>query len=198
MGHGGSTVGSSHGDLRRGIGAVAFHAGRLSLILILATARGARRLGTAGRRPVLALAAAAGAGLLIAADLTTLRGVRVFGSDVTRVSGGAHHGYAVLAIGVAALPIAWVAAVARRRLAMGALVLAGIAAAAAAAVADLPSLGSASPADQFYARTTAWTGSAVYLELVGAALLVASGVGLLALKPASRAGSAVLLAPAAE
>lgn len=122
-----------------------------------------------------ALAGAAGAVALVAADLSTLHGVRVFGSDIAHVSAGAHHGYALFALGVLVLLLLWWAAISRRRLAMAALVLTGVAACAIAAAVDVPVLASTAPVNQFYVSTSAWTGSAIYLEFAAAALLIISG-----------------------
>ena len=120
-------------------------------------------------------AAVAGAALLIVAEFSTLRGVRALEADVMRVSAGGNHGYALLVIAAVALPLAAWAALGRSRVAALALIIAGAAAAYVVLAIDRPDLGSTAPVNQLYTSTSAWTGSAIYWEAAGAALLLASG-----------------------
>jgi hypothetical protein len=120
-------------------------------------------------------AALLGSALLIVAEFSTLRGVHALQADVLRVSAGGNHGYALIVIAGLALPVAVWAMLTRSRLAALALIIAGAAAAYVILAVDRPVLGSTAPVDQFYASTSAWTGSAIYWESAGAALLLASG-----------------------
>jgi hypothetical protein len=130
---------------------------------------------------VLVAAGFAGAILLIAADFSTLRGVRAIEAVLQRVTAGDNHGFALTLIGIGALGFAGRALLRRGVAAMVALAAAGASALLVAVAVDVPSLGSPAPFDQYYAATTAWTGSAVGLELVGSALLFVSGCGQMVL-----------------
>ncbi|HWE32510.1 MAG TPA: hypothetical protein VG410_03445 [Solirubrobacteraceae bacterium] len=130
---------------------------------------------SAATRTVSFAAALLGSALLIVAEFSTLRGVRALQADVLRVSAGGNHGYALIVIAVLALPVAVWAMLRRSRLAALALIIAGAAAAYVILAVDRPVLGSTAPVDQLYTSTSAWTGSAIYWESAGAALLLASG-----------------------
>ena len=130
---------------------------------------------TSATRTVSFAAALLGSALLIVAEFSTLRGVRALQADVLRVSAGGNHGYALIVIALLALPVAVWAVLRRSRLAALGLLIAGAAAAYVILAVDRPVLGSTAPVDQLYASTSAWTGSAIYWESAGAALLLASG-----------------------
>jgi hypothetical protein len=134
-----------------------------------------------------------GVTLLILADLSVLRGVRVLIVDIKRVRGGEQDGYALLCLGVVMVPVIWAAGARRSRLAMAAIAAAGVGASVVVLVSYVPSVGSTAPVNQFYAYATAWTGHALGLAEFGSGLLIVSGVlqlgvrihreGLLAIEP---------------
>lgn len=134
----------------------------------------------------LAAAVFAGALLLMVGDMSDLRGVRAIEVDLQVVSAGDQHGYVLFVVGVAVLLLGWFAVVQRSRMAMALIAAAGALAGGIVLLVDLPSLGSTAPIDTLYASTRAWTGSAVYLELVAAVLLITSGVLQLRLAPPGR------------
>jgi hypothetical protein len=138
-------------------------------------------------------AAVLGAVLLIVADFTTLRGVRAITADLAHVSAGAEHHHALLIVGALALPTSVWAAIGRSRLAALLLVIGGAVSAYVILAVDLPSLGRVAPYDTLFASVTATRGSAVYLEIAGAVLLLVSGLAQL-LMP-SRPRSATAAAP---
>jgi hypothetical protein len=150
---------------------------------------------SAATRTVSFAAALLGSALLIVAEFSTLRGVRALQADVLRVSAGGNHGYALIVIALLALPVAVWAVLRRSRVAALALIVAGAAAAAVIIAIDQPVLGSTAPVDQFYTSTSAWTGSAIYWESAGAALLLVSGA-VQALRP--RRARALEAAPATD
>lgn len=145
---------------------------------------------------MLVAAGFAGAILLIAADFSTLRGVRAIEVDLQKVTAGENHGFVLALIGVAALGLGYRAVLRRGMAAMIALAAAGMIALLVALTVDVPSLGSAAPVDQYYAGTRAWTGSAVTLELAGSALLLVGGCGQLLLYTRRPRVQAVRAAPA--
>lgn len=130
---------------------------------------------------VLVAAGFVGAALLIAADFSTLHGVRALEVDLQRVTAGGHHGLVLVLIGLAALVLCGRAAEREGTREMRGVAAAGLLALLIATAVDLPALGSAAPFNQYYALATAWTGSAVALEFAGASLLIISGCGQLAL-----------------
>jgi hypothetical protein len=129
------------------------------------------------RRALLALAML-GSGLVVAAELSTLREVRVLTVTLERVSGAGAHWFALGALALMALPLAWGGAVARSRPAtvglcgLGALVL------AVALAIDLPQALGSGDLGRNYADAGGSPGRGLYLELAGGALLVLTGAGL--------------------
>jgi hypothetical protein len=132
---------------------------------------------------VLALAVLGGV-LLCLAELSAVVQIRV--GDVVRAteSGHAQHGWALLVLGVAALPLAWAAATGRVRPALGALVTIGLVALVFWAVRDLPDTRQTGTFGVRYEDASAGPGPGFWIELAGAlALLTAGSIGLLALRP---------------
>jgi hypothetical protein len=140
-------------------------------------------------RVTLGAVAVAGAGLLIAADLSTVRQVTVVTVVDGRVRGGPEHYYALLALGLCALPLAWGAARGRSRPAMRALAAIGLAAVAIGLAVDLPKLGDTGSLGVQFDKAHGGAGPGFARELGGGALLLLAGVGLLRLTPRPRRGA---------
>jgi hypothetical protein len=130
--------------------------------------------------------AALGAVLLCVAEATTVVELRV--GDVVRVaeSGADRHGWALLVLGVAALPLAWGAAVGRARPAAFALLAIGAAALVFFAVGDLPDTRATGELGIHYEDAHAAAGPGLWLELAGGLLLVAAAVAALTLPARAR------------
>ncbi|HEV2787061.1 MAG TPA: hypothetical protein VGV67_11765 [Solirubrobacteraceae bacterium] len=130
-----------------------------------------------GRRAAAALALA-GVALLVAAELTTVFEVTVGGLEVVKRSatGGENHGYALLVVAVVAAAMTTLALRGAQPPAW-ALVVLGAAALAIALAVDLPDTrGSGGlPESLAYEQARARAGAALWLELVGGALLVVAG-----------------------
>jgi hypothetical protein len=129
----------------------------------------------------IALSAAAflGAILLIAADFFHLFQIKVL--TVTRESrtGGSHHSYAMLVLGLAALPMAY-GAMRGSRPAMAAVGGLGLIALLIALVGDLPDVNETGVIGRNFTDAEASPSTGFYLETLGAVLLVVSGAaGLL-------------------
>ncbi|HEY8638282.1 MAG TPA: hypothetical protein VIL64_03510 [Solirubrobacteraceae bacterium] len=123
--------------------------------------------------------AVAGGVLLIAAELSTV--VKITTGQVIRYRqhGYDEHGWAVLLLGVAAIPMAWGAARRRALPAVVALAAIAIATLVFAIAVDLPDTRSTGSYGVDYEDAQASAGPGLVLELLGAgALLVASGLGL--------------------
>jgi hypothetical protein len=141
-------------------------------------------------RAALAIAPLAGAALLVAAELSTLYEVRV-GSSVpagASSSAGAHHGYALLVIAVAAAVMTAGAVAGRSRPAAMALWLLGIAALGIALLADRPVTDDTGLYGRTYDAASAVAGPALTLELAGGAAILAGAALLLFVPGATRWG----------
>jgi hypothetical protein len=88
----------------------------------------------------LAGAAFAGAILLILADLSTLIEIKVLTVSKESISGGSHHSYALLILGIFALPMAYGATRGDSRPAMAALAAIGLVALVIMLAVDLPDI----------------------------------------------------------
>jgi hypothetical protein len=123
----------------------------------------------------------AGAGLLIAAEFSTLYDIRV----VTAVpaggsfSTGGHHGYAqaVIAAGIAVMAL--VAAVGGSRAAATALLVLAIAALAIALLVDLPDVHETGLIGRTYESARAEPRTGLYLELAGGCAALVGGALIL-------------------
>jgi hypothetical protein len=119
--------------------------------------------------------------LLIVAEFLTLR--EIVAVTVVppggRTTGGAHHGYALGVIGIAALPMIYGAVVGGSRpAALAVTALGGVALAIALAI-DLPSLNEAGLIGRTYDLAKAHPGVGFWLELVGSVGLLGGGLLLL-------------------
>jgi hypothetical protein len=128
-----------------------------------------------------------GAALMIAAEFSTLRSVKVLtascsdladpslrGSCVT--SGGEEHSYALVLLGVAALMMAWGATVGRSRPAGAALAVLGAAALVIALVIDVPNVHKTGVLGDRFESAHAVAGPGLWMEIAGGALVFAAGV----------------------
>jgi hypothetical protein len=159
--------------------------GSAALRVLRRRAKPASRAALAARG-LLALAAVAGAFLLVLSTFTPVVEIRVLttsdlaGQD-TRISGGELHGVALLLIAVLAL-VALAGALRGARPAMIALAAAGALALGLVLVLDVPRLDDTGQIALLYENVSAATSTGFYYETVGAALVLLAGVGLLVLR----------------
>jgi hypothetical protein len=141
------------------------------------------------RLGLLALALA-GAGLLIAAEFSTLYEIKVITVVKETRTGGDHHGYALLIIGVAAAVMAVGATLGGARAAAFALLVLALGALAVTLFVDYPDVDEAGLLADLYERAESHPRTGFYLETLGAALLLVSGAGALLLSGGRRASTA--------
>jgi hypothetical protein len=144
----------------------------------------------------LSVAAFLGAILLVAADFFTLFEIKVLTVTRESRSGGSHHSYAMLVLGIAALPMAY-GATRGSRPAMAALAGLGVIAVLIALVGDLPDVNETGVIGRNFTDAEASPSTGFYLETLGAVLLmVAGGAGLVLTGRAPRGGAAPASPPA--
>jgi hypothetical protein len=134
-------------------------------------------------------AALAGAVLLIVSDFSTLVEIKVITVTKEQFSGHEQHSWAMVILGVAAIPMAYGAARRRARPAMLGLVLLGTVALLIALIGDLPDTRSTGVIGERYEEAAAQAGTGFFLETAGAVLLLVAGVGglmLLSSQPPAR------------
>jgi hypothetical protein len=142
----------------------------------------------------------AGAGLLVAAEFSTLYDVRV----VTAVpeggsfSTGGHHGYAQLVIAAAIVLMAIGAVLGGSRPAAVALLLLALAALAIAVFVDLPDVDQTGLIGQTYDAAEAEPRAGLYLEIAGGCCALVGAAVVLLVRPARRPARAAVAAPAPE
>jgi hypothetical protein len=130
----------------------------------------------------------AGAGLLVAAELSTLYDVRV----VTAVpeggsfSTGGHHGYALAVIAVAIVIMAVGAVMGGSRPAAVALLLLSLAALAIAVFVDLPDVHQTGLIGRTYDAAEAEPRAGLYLEIAGGCVALVGAALILVTRPARR------------
>ena len=164
------------------------------------TGRGTARLPEAARPRIRWVAGLGSVAclLLVAAEFLPLYGVQpTSGGPVLRsVSAGSHHGFALALLAVVAAWLCWLLGSARLRIALPGLALLGLAALVVALAADLPSAQAsgllAAPAGAPASGPAFQLGSAtpragMYVETLGAILLLAAGAGGLLLFTPPRA-----------
>ena len=135
----------------------------------------------------LVAAAFAGAILLIVADLSTLIQIRVLTVTKDTISGGSHHAYALLILGIFALPMAYGATGGRSRPAMAALAVIGLVALVIMLAVDLPDIHKTGVIGQRFTDASASPKAGFYLETLGAfLLLIAGSAGLFLSSPGRR------------
>jgi hypothetical protein len=145
---------------------------------------------SSGPRGVLLVLGGVAGLLMILSDLMTLYHVDVVTAscsdladprlaDACSTTGGEHHGYALLILGVLVLLMTWGAAVGRSVPAGVALLALGAAGLAIALGVDLPDVHKTGVIGQRFAEAEARPGAGFWLELIGAGLAVVAGlVGL--------------------
>jgi hypothetical protein len=160
-----------------------------------------------GLRRLLLLLGGVGGVLMIASDLMTLYHVNVVTAscsdladprlaDACKTTGGEHHGYALLILGVIVLFMTWGAAVGRSRPAGVALLVLGLAGLAIALGVDAPDVHKTGVIGQRFAEAEAKPGLGFYFEIVGSGLVVLAGVlRLLRREREPRPGRAPAAAP---
>jgi hypothetical protein len=134
----------------------------------------------------LAGAAFLGAILLIVADLSTLIEIKVLTVAKQSISGGSHHSYALLILGIFALPMAYGASRGDSRPAMAALAAIGLVALVIMLAVDLPDIHKTGVIGQRFTDASASPKSGFYLETLGAFLLLIAGSAGLFLSSPSR------------
>lgn len=132
--------------------------------------------GVSGVSSALLVAGLVGGLLLVAADLSTLIEVRVAGKVSERIGGGDRHSYALVLVGVVALPMAVAATLARSRPAALALAALGLIALVIALAVDSPDVNSSGLVAGFE-RADASPARGYFLELGGAVLVLLAGAG---------------------
>jgi hypothetical protein len=147
------------------------------------------------QRLLLALGGAGGI-LLILSDFLTLYHVDVVTAkcsdlaepklaDACTTTGGEHHGYALLILGVIVLVMTWGAAIGGSRPAGIALLVLGGAALVIVLAVDLPDIHKTGIVGTRFEDAEAKPGAGFWLELVGAGLVLAAGL-LRLLRPVAR------------
>lgn len=118
---------------------------------------------------------------LMVAELLTLRYIKavtaVPAGGITKA--GAHHGYALAVVAVAALPMAFGAARGGSRPAAAAVIALGVLALLIVLVVDLPSLDDTGLIGRTYDLAKAHAGTGFWLELAGAIGLMCGGLATL-------------------
>ena len=137
----------------------------------------------------LAIAAFAGAILLVLSDFLTLFNVQT-AAGVTvpdgSVKGHENHSFAMVLLGVAALPMAYGSMAGASRPAMAGLAVLGAIAIVVALAFDLPDATGTNTLARTFENATGSPKIGFYLETLGAVLLVVSGVGRLVLSAPGR------------
>jgi hypothetical protein len=148
----------------------------------------------------LAGAAFVGAILLIVADLSTLIEIKVLTVSKDSISGGSHHSYALLILGLFALPMAYGATRGGSRPAMAALAAIGAVALVIMLAVDLPDIHKTGVIGQRFTDASASPKTGFYLETLGAFLLLIAGSAGLFLSSPGRppAGSRRARPPASD
>ena len=130
----------------------------------------------------------AGALMLIVAEFLPLYEIRAITAvpEGGRKSAGAHHGYALLVIGVAMLPMAVGAVRGRSRPAAYALVVLSAIALFVALAIDLPDLNETGLIGRTYDQAEARPRIGFFVETLGATLVLLGAVGALLFRPPAR------------
>ena len=147
---------------------------------------------------VLVLAGVAGI-CLVVTELTTLIEIDVASgscklieetnpslADGCITTGGEHHGFAMVALGLLVLAMGWGAVRGGSRPAAAALVVAGLVVLGIWGLADLPDIHDEGLIGRDYDRAEAAPGIAFWLELAGGVCAIAAGVAALTLRPGRR------------
>jgi hypothetical protein len=103
--------------------------------------------------------------------------------DACTTTGGGHHGYALAILGVIALLMAYGAAVGASRPAGIALLVIGVAALGIVLLVDRPDIHKTGIVGAQFSNAEANPGAGYWLELIGAALVIAAGALRLLVRP---------------
>ena len=127
----------------------------------------------------------AGAVLLIVAEFLPLYEIRTITvvPDGGRTSSGSHHGYALLVIGLAMLPMAVGAVHGGSRAAAGALLVLSLIALFVVVAIDLPDLNETGLIGRTYDQAQARPRVGFFVETLGATLALLGAVGTLLFRP---------------
>jgi hypothetical protein len=142
-----------------------------------------RRGGVAGL--IVLVLGVAGAGLMVAAELSTYRTIDVQTASCTeladpslaetcKTSGGEQHSWALVPVALLVLLMAWGAGPGRSRPAAIALAVAGLVTLGIAVVGDLPSTDATGAIGRDFDQARGVAGPTIALEIVGAALVLAA------------------------
>lgn len=123
--------------------------------------------------------------LLIVAEFTTLTAIKIITVERGSITGGEHHLYALLVIGLGAAFMAWGATVGRSQPAAWALLALAVAALAIVLIADLPRVNEEGLIGRTYEAARAEPRIGFYLESLGAVVLLLAAVARLVLGPVS-------------
>jgi hypothetical protein len=133
-----------------------------------------------------------GAALLVLSEFLVLREIRAITAvppgGTTRAGG--HHGYALLVVGVALVPMAWGAVVGGSRPAAFACLALALVAVGIVLAVDRPALDDTGLIGRTYDLAEASPKAAFWTESIGAALALIGGIGAVVLRPSGRASRA--------
>ncbi len=135
------------------------------------------------RRHALLGLALAGCALLVAAEFADLYAIRVHAVTVAHQSVGAHHGYALLVLALAAAVFAAGATLGGSRPAARGLAVLAVAALVVALAVDLPAIGRTGRYGEAFERARARGGVGFKLETAGALVLLVAAGGILVAGP---------------
>lgn len=139
-------------------------------------------------RPVLLGLPLAGAGLLVAAEFSTLYDVRVVTAvpDGGSFSAGGHHGYALVVIAIGIVVMAFGAVLGGSRPAAVAVLALAAGALAIALVVDLPDVHETGLIGRTYDAAEAEPRAGLYLEIAGGCAALVGAALILVARPARR------------
>lgn len=127
--------------------------------------------------------ALAGALLLVIAEFSPLYEIKVITVVKETKTAGAHHGYALLVIGLAAAFMAWGAVIGGSRPAAWALLALSVIALAITLAIDLPNVDETGLIGRNYEQAATSPQTGFYLETLGSVLLLLSAVAVLVFRP---------------
>jgi len=125
----------------------------------------------------LGLPALLGAVTLIVSDFEPLLRIQAITVRLQTISGGSNHSYAMVVLGLAALPMAAGATFGRSRPAAIGLIVLGLGALVIALIVDLPDTSSSGVFGRSFESATGSAARGFFLECAGGVLLVLAGVG---------------------
>jgi uncharacterized membrane protein YtjA (UPF0391 family) len=121
--------------------------------------------------------------LLVIGEFSNLYEIHVITVTVKTVTGGSHHGYALLVVALAAAAMAFGAVIGRSRPAAYALVVLGVVALVVVLAIDLPNIDDTGLYGRDYEQARAKAGTGFKLETAGAILLLLGAVSILIFGP---------------